>query len=198
MGLIQIPRVAAAVLRGHLNQRKLPRGSTAAVGIDRPHVSLRRAGIWDVDVLGHMNNAAYMVHCEMARWEMAAYGGLLGFMAKNRLAFIVGGATLRFRKEVRPFTPFEVHTHVSAADERWLYFSQTLQPRGGGKAFAQSLCRAVILKAGKSVAPRAMLEDAGIDSTLIDLIPAEMQQEHVAFAELDEAFKAAPGLTGRE
>jgi hypothetical protein len=105
MGVIQIPRVVTAIARGYW-QRRTP--VDKLVGISAPHVLDRRCGLWDVDVYGHMNNAAYLVHFEMARWNMAAQNGLLDWCVRERSAFIIGGLSLRFRKEIGPFQPFEV------------------------------------------------------------------------------------------
>ena len=130
MGLIQIPRVAAAVARGYM-RRGTPVDKT--LGIASTHISRRRAGPFDFDVYGHMNNAAFLVHFEMARWELGAQNGFIDWSVQQRAALIVGGASVRFRKEIPPFKAFEVHSKFAAFDERWFYVSQTMQPRGGGK-----------------------------------------------------------------
>ena len=133
MGIIQIPRVAAAVARGYV-RRSSPVDKT--LGIAATHVSHRRAGLFDVDVYGHINNAAFLVHFEMARWELGAQNGFIDWSVQQRAALIIGGASLRFRKEIPPFKAFEVHSKFAAFDERWFYVSQTMQPRGGGKVRA--------------------------------------------------------------
>ena len=77
MGIIHVPRTMAASLRGAVKRRISPLSDReiARVGtIEAPHIYTSRAGIFDVDIMGHMNNASYLQHAELARWEMASSG----------------------------------------------------------------------------------------------------------------------------
>eukprot|EP00966_Prymnesium_polylepis_P069018 1603327-Prymnesium_polylepis.1 len=174
MGIIQIPRVAAAVARGYW-RRSNPIDKN--IGFATAHVSRRRAGPFDFDVYGHMNNAAYLVHFEMARWEVGAQSGFVDWSVRERAAFIVAGVSLRFRREIGPFQPFEVHSQFVAADDRWMYISQSMQPRGGGDVLAQSFCRAVVKKGRATVPPREVLDSNGVDSATADALasPSNLQ-----------------------
>jgi len=67
MVVVHAPRVALAILRGRA-QRARSSGDEGW-GFFKPHVYSARAGVFfDIDGMGHMNNAAYLVHCELARW----------------------------------------------------------------------------------------------------------------------------------
>ena len=74
MGLIHIPRVLANAARGFFRRGE----HSPTMGITTPHIYQARAGIWDVDIYAHMNNAAFLTHSELARWQLSASGGLLG------------------------------------------------------------------------------------------------------------------------
>ncbi|KAK1740815.1 hypothetical protein QTG54_008910 [Skeletonema marinoi] len=92
MGIIHIPRTVAASLRGVVKRKLSPLSDKdiSLVGtIDVPHIYTSRAGIFDVDLMGHMNNASYLNHAELARWEWSAFGGSLAQAFKTRSFFIV-------------------------------------------------------------------------------------------------------------
>lgn len=71
MGLVHTPRVIFTIAKGLLTgkgklSRNIPTNSVLGVG-DNFHSYQARAGVFDVDYLGHMNNASFLAHCEMAR-----------------------------------------------------------------------------------------------------------------------------------
>jgi acyl-CoA thioesterase FadM len=116
MGLIHIPRVAYSIGKGFYKQTP---GSLVGLGPDNPHIYESRAGLFDVDSYGHMNNAAYLTHAEFARWEMSATNGLLKNMYNAETNFLVASTAVRYRRELRPvFRKFHVETYVGALDER--------------------------------------------------------------------------------
>lgn len=157
MGVIHMPRIAAAIARGYYRRsHPLDKNSSFAF----PHIASRRAGLFDIDLYGHMNNAgrlttslpkhppaaikvrlcaAYLTHFELARWELSAQNGILDWSVRQRAAFIIGGVYLRFRREVKPFQAFDVHTQFAAFDERWIYVDQTIRPRGGEEVCLEHL-----------------------------------------------------------
>ena len=70
--MIHLPRTAYHVGRGLWQARQAagaagPPVAAAALGLSVPHVYAGRVGLLDTDVNGHLNNAAYLVNCEMAR-----------------------------------------------------------------------------------------------------------------------------------
>ena len=135
---IIIPRIVAAVARGFARQRKGPE-RFAGLGSTTPFVSTARAGLWDIDVYGHMNNASYLTHAELARWEMSVASGMLQHAARQRLAFIMAGTAVRYRREVRPLQPFEVHSSFAALDGESIFLRHNFVPAGGGPLLAQVL-----------------------------------------------------------
>ena len=95
MVLIHLPRVAASIASGLLTPFA---PASTRLAISSPHIYRARAGVFDVDQFGHMNNAAYLVHCEMARWQLSAASGLLARAAKRKMIFLVGATAVRYRR----------------------------------------------------------------------------------------------------
>ena len=167
MGIVHIPRTAAAVIRGaakrHLSSLSDKEKSHVGIGLNNPpHVYTSRAGMFDVDIMMHMNNASYLSHAELARWEWTAFGGLLAGSVRDKAAFIVTAATVRYRREIAPFQKFDIETRFCGVDDRncWVYqtFHNHINDRERGKILAQILLQAVIVKEGKVINPRCHLK----------------------------------------
>jgi len=116
MGLIHIPRVVYSIAKGLYRQTP---GSLVGLGPNNPHIYEARAGLFDVDSYGHMNNASYLTHAELARWELSASNGLMKNMYKSETHFMVAASAIRYRRELRPiFRKFNVETYIGALDDR--------------------------------------------------------------------------------
>jgi len=76
-----------------------------------------------VDVMFHMNNASYLNHAELARWQWSSYRGTLFDSFRASTYFIVSGYMVRFRREIPPLRRFEIETRLGAIDDRnlWVY-----------------------------------------------------------------------------
>ena len=189
--VLMIPRAAAALARGYLNRRA---GSLVpGAGFSVPHVMRTRCGLLDVDSFGHMNNAAYFTHCELARWQLIAEVGALTVMQRERLIFLVGSTVTRFRREVQPFQPFEVHTQMLGWDERSMVYEHNIKLSADSPPLSQTLCRAVIKSKGKLVSPEDFFAAMGLPPELVESRRGTMEGNETvaAFAALDAAQKAS-------
>jgi len=140
--------------------------------------------LWDVDYMGHINNAAYLTHAEYARWEWTAEAGALAAMYQKGLHFVVTQTAVRFRKEIPLRQDFEIHSILAALDDRHLWIHQTF--RGGdkkkddnidgenngtggkGRILAQVLVQAAIVQNRKVVHPCRMLEAMDIPKNVAE------------------------------
>lgn len=123
MGIVHTPRVIATVARSYLKQSKNPAVRTR-IGLADPHEYQARAGLFDVDYLGHLNNAAYLYHAEYARWAMSTENGWISAMMKSNSHFIVSAQSCRYRAEIRPvFRKFKIESILAGVDDKnmWLY-----------------------------------------------------------------------------
>lgn len=176
MGLVHTPRVIVSLAKGLYKRRNNPNASLVGVGPTNPHRYIARAGLFDVDYLGHLNNAAYLNHAELARWEMTAYNGLLNVMMRNNIAFLVAGTSIRYRREIRPlFREFSIDTSVAGIDADkniWVIHDFRYPIEGNNRIRAQMVVRAVVKQGrGEVLDPVVFLKDiAGIDGDVVDAI----------------------------
>ena len=140
-GPILIPRIAAALVRGYMGQHNW---STGMCFGNNPHIYNGKAGLLDIDMLQHMNNASYFTHVELARWELFAQSGLIPWIMSKKAGSIIASANIRYRREVKAFQSFEVHTCIAATDEKSIFISQNFHSTGGGELLAQYITRTII------------------------------------------------------
>jgi len=145
-----------------------------AANVTNPHVYKSRANLfWDVDYIGHMNNASYLTHAEYARWEWTAETGALQAMYNTGSNFIVTNCAVRFRKEISANTKFEIHSTLKGIDERNLWMYQTFRNinkdgNGDGRIMSQVLVQAVVVQNRKILPPKIMLDTMGVPNEIID------------------------------
>jgi len=219
MAIIHTPRSLAAIARGMMKRRRrlaaitgtgstndknaatedasgfvgfLPSRGSSKIDDDNAHVYKSRPNIlWDVDYLGHMNNASYLTHSEYARWEWTTETGALRSMYDNGMNFVVTQSAIRFRKEIRLRDSFQIRSHLHAIDDRHLWMHQTFRSDGGeGRILAQVLVQAVTVKDRGIVPPRTVLEAIGIPDGVVDsLVWRDGDDSSGGTAQGDEALK---------
>jgi acyl-CoA thioesterase FadM len=190
MGIIHTPRTFFAVARGFWNRSsnaKRPHavaGSNstaqaavvpAGIGSAHPHLYTARMGVFDVDYLGHMNNASYLSHAEYSRWQMCAENGLISAMWSHNIHFVVLGSSIRYRKELRPlFRSFCIETTISAIDDANMWIVHNFRHHNDDKnkrIMTQVLVQGAAIQGRTRVDPAELLiQHVGIDKAVVDAL----------------------------
>mmetsp|Transcript_3031 Transcript_3031/g.6645 ORF Transcript_3031/g.6645 Transcript_3031/m.6645 type:complete len:219 (+) Transcript_3031:183-839(+) len=211
MGIVHIPRTAAAVFKGLAKRQLSPLSdhekSLVGIGSNHPpHVYSSRAGLFDVDLMFHMNNASYLTHAELARWEWTAFGGTLAANLRTQSYFIVTASMIRFRREIGPWKKFDIETRLVSIDTRNLWVYQTFHHSDGnerGKVLAQVFTQGVITNKGKVIDPRSWVEEhvPAAEEALDDLnaTPDEVEsslfdEKSTRFADLEQVLRRSAAL----
>ena len=84
----------------------------------------------DLDTNLHMNNGRYLTIMDLGRIDLLKRAGLLKLMVQNKWMPIVGTATIEFQRPLKFWQKYELHTHVSSWDEKWIYLEQTFYSHG--------------------------------------------------------------------
>ncbi|MGC1520857.1 MAG: thioesterase family protein [Steroidobacteraceae bacterium] len=77
--------------------------------------------VWpnDLDVNLHVNNGRYLALADIGRLQWFVQTGALG-VARKRQAFpVVGDAIAKFRRDLKVFQRFEIHTRLLGWNEKW-------------------------------------------------------------------------------
>lgn len=147
----------------------------------RTQVLKTRAGIFDIDVNMHLNNASLILACEFARWRYIASTPLLQASIKNRYAFMIGSQAVRYRHEIRAFQPYEVHTDIIAQDNSWIWLRHTVH--ADSKMCGHVLVRVIVKQGRDTVPPSTILRLAGVDPSTVGT--PDKSSEIMGFLEWD-------------
>lgn len=205
MGLIHTPRTIASIAKGYWkfskNSEKSTAGKVIGLGVDNPHIYSARAGVFDVDYLGHMNNTAYLTHAELARWELTAENGLMKDMIRANAAFIVTANSIRYRRQIKAFRKFQIETSVTSLTDRDIWLTHNFrEAKDNDRIRAQILVKAAIVRNRKVIDPREFfLDHCGIPKAAVDELGKQdpeslVQQEIRHYMELEKAQRSLASL----
>jgi acyl-CoA thioesterase FadM len=107
--------------------------------------------VWpgDVDIYLHLNNGRYLTLMDFGRFHLAARTGLMDLTLRRGWGFVVGGAMIRFRRELKLWDRFLLHTRFTGADEKWFYIEQRFEKQG--TLHAQAYVRGAVWHRGKTL-----------------------------------------------
>lgn len=118
--------------------------------------------IGDLDVYPEVNNGRHFVLFDLARYHLAFRIGLFSYVRKHRLAFVVGGSSIRYRKRLAPFRKALVRTKLVGLDDKFFYFQQTTQQ--SGRVCSSALIRAGLRKKGGTAVPIEVMTALGFEA----------------------------------
>jgi acyl-CoA thioesterase FadM len=127
-----------------------------------------RLRVWpgDIDIFWELNNGRFLTLMDMGRLDVGMRCGLLGVLHRRGWGLTVGGASVRFRHRVPPFSRITLTTKLVGTDERWFYFNQRIIR--GDRVSAGALVRAAVTSQDGLVAPARVMEALDARNRTID------------------------------
>jgi acyl-CoA thioesterase FadM len=94
-------------------------------------VSRVRFRVWptDLDVSLHMNNGRYLSLMDLGRVDLLVRSGLFRAVRERGWLPVLSGAQVHFRRELRPFQPFDLETRLLGWDGVWFTMEQRFLTR---------------------------------------------------------------------
>ncbi|HTL70374.1 MAG TPA: thioesterase family protein [Candidatus Eisenbacteria bacterium] len=94
--------------------------------------SVLRLRVWpnDLDIYGHLNNGRYLTLMDLGRFDLILRTGMGRLVKRNRWTPLVASATIRYRKPLKAFQPFELKTRIVCWDEKWVFIDQRFETDG--------------------------------------------------------------------
>jgi len=119
--------------------------------------------VWptDVDLYMHLNNGAYLTLMDVGRYQLALRTRLVNAMVRRSTWPVIGGAIVRFRRELRLFEGFELATRVLGWEGKWLFIEQRFEREG--VVHAAAIHKVVMRQRGRSVPFEEIAREMGID-----------------------------------
>ena len=141
---------------------------TLLVASFRPRISffdnaVTTLRVWpnDLDINLHVNNGRYLTLMDIGRFDLCWRSGLLQAALKRGWLPVVGTAQVTFKKSLKPFQKFELHTKMLWWDGKWFYIEHAFY--SGGDLYARALIKGVFRSKGKNVPIKTIAEAMGID-----------------------------------
>lgn len=122
-----------------------------------------RMRVWpnDLDIFGHINNGRYLTIMDLGRVDMMLRTGFWKQMQRSRWYPLVGTALIDYRRPLKLFETFEMHTRVMGWDERWFYLEQIFLR--SGEVAARATLKVMIRDNDGVVVPKQALAAIGIN-----------------------------------
>jgi acyl-CoA thioesterase FadM len=118
--------------------------------------------VWpnDLDLNMHMNNGRYLTLMDLGRLQLMMRTGLAIHILKNGWMPVLGGASVRFRRPLTPFSRFTLTTRLLSWDEKWFYIEHRFLVKG--EVMAVATVRAAIVGKGKSLSTSVFTKLLGV------------------------------------
>ena len=118
------------------------------------------AWLSDIDWNGHVNNGRFLTLMDQGRLDHIARTGLMRACFKIGVNAVVANASIKFRREVRPYVRHRLFTRISSWDERRTYFTQRIER--DGELCAQAEIALALRYKGRTISLAELLTLAGV------------------------------------
>jgi len=128
--------------------------------------------VWpnDLDFNLHMNNGRYLTLMDLGRFDLMARQGVFRLMLRNRWQPLVASQTMVYRRALKPFQRYSLHSRLVCWDDKFVYLEQRFQV--GDKLAASAIVKAAVRGAGRTLRPRELLKAIGQERRSPPMPPA--------------------------
>ena len=152
--------------------------------------SVLKGRVWltDLDFNIHMNNSRYLAVMDLGRFDHVLRTGLMRMFIRKRWQPLLGAVSVRFRRALKPFEAFTVHTRFVGWDDRRAYYEHWIETKDA------VVCHAVMWVAARSrngrVAPGEIARSMGVEAS--PPLPGWVQRWRDLDGAIDHSRDAAP------
>lgn len=125
------------------------------------HVSHHRCWPQDIDYYLEMNNGRILTILDLGRTGLAQRVGLLRALRENGWGLTIAGASIRYRKRIRPFVKFRIVSKAVGWSDRFFYIEQTIWI--GDECAVQALFRSAVTDKNGIINPARVFAAVGLD-----------------------------------
>lgn len=129
-------------------------------GLDTTVVRMR---VWplDLDFNRHVTNGRYFTLADVGRMDYVLRSGAFRVALRRRALPVVGDTWGKFRRELRLFERFEVHSKMLGWDEKWSFMEHRFVK--DGRVVGLVIMRGLFRSATGTVAPSDLVGELGLD-----------------------------------
>ncbi|CAK5133206.1 unnamed protein product, partial [Aphanomyces euteiches] len=151
------------------------------------HVWRGRAGLLDVGLTSHMNEAAVVSNIELARWHSLGLNGVIQLILSQKWTVVVASNMVQYSGDkMHALQPYEVHSRIAYWDDSWQYFTHRFVCPDTGKLLVEAVSRTMIKDRHRQTVPfERVLELLSVERER----PTEMPRVIQGFLAWDAATK---------
>jgi len=165
-------------------------GAVGASKVDLYATTCVRLRVWpnDLDFNLHVNNGRYLTLADLGRMHWFWRTGMLGVALRYKAYPVVGDAIAKFRRDLRAFQSFEIHSRLIGWDHKWGFLEHRFVR--GGRVIGVVAIRGVFKGPEGTVEPGKFLEGLAHAATASPELPAWAGRFHQASELLSEVLRA--------
>ena len=120
-----------------------------------------RVRVWpnDLDLNRHVNNGRYLSLADLGRIDWFLRTGSLQLALRKRAMLLVGDAMAKFRRDLKVFQRFEIHSRLLGWDERWGFLEHRFIR--GGRVLGVVAVRGMFRSAAGPLNPGDVMAELG-------------------------------------
>ncbi|WAF83874.1 thioesterase family protein [Metapseudomonas otitidis] len=133
----------------------------AVHGLDTTVIRMR---VWplDLDFNRHVNNGRYFTLADVGRMDFVLRSGAFRVALRHRALPVVGDIWGKFRRELRLFEAFEVHTRLLGWDKKWTFMEHRFVK--DGRVLGVVIMRGLFRSPKGPVAPGEFVQELGVSA----------------------------------
>lgn len=114
----------------------------------------------DLDFNRHLTNGRYFTLADIGRLDYVLRSGAFRIALRHKAMPIVGDTWGKFRKELKLFEAFEIHTRLIGWDEKWTFMEHVFIRKR--KVQAIVLMRGLFRAPGRTIPPQEFARNMGM------------------------------------
>lgn len=115
----------------------------------------------DLDINLHMNNGRFNSIMDLGRVDIMQRTGLLKILSRNKWFGVVGSIHTRFRRPLKLFQAYELHSQIIYWDNKWTWIEHKMY--SNNKLVSSALVQTLIRKKGANVPTSELLNLLSFD-----------------------------------
>jgi len=122
-----------------------------------------RVNLMDLDLNFHMNNGRYLSIMDLGRFDLMLKSNSFWKLTKAGYYPVISSESIRFRKSLQLFQPFDLVTKIESWDEKDFYIAQQFMHKG--QVVAEGFIKGRFLQRGRkgSVPNRELFDFMGLE-----------------------------------
>ncbi|MCU1740961.1 MULTISPECIES: acyl-CoA thioesterase [Pseudomonas] len=135
-------------------------------GLATTVISMR---VWpsDLDLNRHVTNGRYFNMADVGRMDFVLRSGAYRAALRHRAVPIVGDTWGKFRRELRLFETFEIHSRILGWDHKWSFMEHRFVSKG--RVVGTVVMRGLFRSARGTVAPGEFVREMGLTEQPADM-----------------------------